>query len=329
MQSIASGLPNDQTPVRPRSAPSGPGVDSPLKAGDAVGQPRKSPVRPSYDDQYVEVDTPERVSIFVEAVSPTQSRPMTVDLTHTREQPDAFTSSAPPSPGVQTKRGTKRGPARMRLPQTSSTDQVMMASSIGLNLQVPSLLRHSSSSSSMTSSASGEGRPIKRRNEATSSLVTTGLSSPPPSRDSSIAPDETVTDKSILSSRGISAPDNRSRSSPQLSRIPKMRDLSSVVGALGSKPSPARGSFLPVKRQQSPVENLTPASKGRSSRQADMTPRRPISSNASPRKKDISSDRMGLTPSKLAMGVSSSMSRARSSTPSSCESRSENVWMEY
>jgi len=70
MQSIASGLPNDQTPVRPRSAPSGPGVDSPLKAGDAVGQPRKSPVRPSYDDQYVEVDTPERVSIFCRGRQP-------------------------------------------------------------------------------------------------------------------------------------------------------------------------------------------------------------------------------------------------------------------
>lgn len=259
------------------------------KGGDAVGQPRKSPIRQSKSEVFIEGSTPEPVGIFVEPASPSPVGARNVEIHSVREKPDQFTSSAPPSPGTGTTRGTKRTSERLEIDRTSSTDLVY-TSSTHRRLEVPPTAYPSSSRGGITSDLSkADERPAKRRVTTSSSASQTGLSSPPPSRDSSPAVEETCSEKMPSVPTLISTKFGRQKSPeatveiPSLSSIPALpaSDGHTAISILASKPLLKRRSYLPVKRNHNPPRHLKPVEDGRyECRVASPSPASPVQSKS-------------------------------------------------
>lgn len=213
---LGSKLPSEKLryELTTRSRSSSPAVrtSSLPKAGDAMGQPRKGPVKaissPSTvrGERYVEIDT--QVSIVESVVS---IHPSVSPTNATRLQ--ASPKITAPAPTTTQMRGTKRALTRPVVSSSSSSD-THASSTISTErrstatLQIPlQPLHRTSSTSSVKSSAtnvSDSGRPHKKRpgfdlsaspNNASSQSVSSrqhGLSSPPPSREASPADSEDI-----------------------------------------------------------------------------------------------------------------------------------------
>ncbi|WWC67309.1 uncharacterized protein I206_101217 [Kwoniella pini CBS 10737] len=162
-----------------------PTVDLSQKGGDALGQPRKahSGLRLSESQPTLRSSVNELAIVF-EPASP----PVHISSGSSEMQEESNTQSTPepeipfmPSSGSM--RGTKRsaGASRSAIPNfKSSSPRVTLA------VPAPTLSRSSSSASvNSTSSSDQDARPPKRRSPTESPLAKIGLSSPPPSRDSS------------------------------------------------------------------------------------------------------------------------------------------------
>lgn len=139
------------------------------KSGDAVGQPRKglNPVDVPEDA----VDDEENDDYLVSALRDVKS--------------DA--PSPPPRPSEGSLRGIKRGSGRAPLPQALRGDEP--ASPPRTSESTPRLMRSSSNASCSSSVSELDQRATKRR-PGDSPLPKSGLSSPPPSRDTTPAADD-------------------------------------------------------------------------------------------------------------------------------------------
>ncbi|WWC90188.1 uncharacterized protein L201_005121 [Kwoniella dendrophila CBS 6074] len=179
----------------PRS--STPTIEVSHKGGDAAGQPRKTPARPRLNQQRTPSPEREELPAIVEsshAASSTQastpgSEAADSSAQITQSTPEAAVVLLPNSTGSM--RGTKRAAGR-------SAIQSLKSSSPRVTLAVPSptLSRCSSTASiSSVSSSEQDQPPPKRRSPTGSPLARNGLSSPPPSRESSPATEETTQER--------------------------------------------------------------------------------------------------------------------------------------
>ncbi|WWC97560.1 hypothetical protein V866_004444 [Kwoniella sp. B9012] len=163
------------------------------KAGDAAGQPRKTPARLNLRNSHHTTSSPakDELSVILEPASPPivtedspmeKSEPASEPVMETQCTPEPEINSVPPSTGST--RGTKRAAGRSSIPSfKSSPPRVTLA------VPAPTLSRSSSSASmSSISSSDQDHRPPKRRSPTGSPLAKNGISSPPPSRESSPAP---------------------------------------------------------------------------------------------------------------------------------------------
>ncbi|KAK4685178.1 cell division cycle 14, partial [Tremellales sp. Uapishka_1] len=347
-------LPNRKTPSRMRTSVGTPGLRqpvSPSKGGDAAGQPRKSPSKPA--ESYVEIGTPEpeteHVAIVVDPASPSPTQDsfsfeddhlQSKSIVLSSSQYEATSSSAPTSPaspsGFGSMRGTKRA-ATSRSPMQSRTPPLDGDSSPArTTLKAPPLvhIRHSNTSSTSLA-VSEEERPAKRRPRNESALsAKSGLSSPPPSRESSPMDSEDVVTE-------VDALDTILHPAPVAARLSsKLRKLASSSPAaesvpLPSSPSatlskssiPTRRSFLPVRRAAAPMKESKPIPSAlettrltrRSAVTSAMTANVPRSAVAPPeRKSGGRADKR--TPTKFASEMWGQISKIGSLSPVSCES---------
>ncbi|GFZ44538.1 hypothetical protein JCM24511_02261 [Saitozyma sp. JCM 24511] len=261
------------------------------KRGDAVGQPRKTP-KTIRTEAYVEVDTPEAMEIVVQPASPSPVSHRVAGLGIQRASRTPATEAEVSAP--ESMRGIKRGATRLPLPQSSQASQSTQTtpSSFGqrdssssraaLAVPTPVLARRKqtslslSRSSSTASVASQNDRPTKRRSPVpalSSPLSNTGLSSPPPSRESSPA-DMPIDESPINPSPLLRTPrvPNKLQRKPSPSPAPRIDRSSPAAGVLSSPPPEAapvssavsvlataskvipQRSFLPVRR--SPMRQM-------------------------------------------------------------------------
>nr|XP_031862049.1 uncharacterized protein CI109_002462 [Kwoniella shandongensis]KAA5529121.1 hypothetical protein CI109_002462 [Kwoniella shandongensis] len=164
------------------------------KAGDAIGQPRKTPARPrhhAHHDEHQDVPSLEvpAFDMTVEPASPIEISGMDAvaqggQSLHSSTTDE--TSSAPvttESSSQGSMRGIKRAARRSPLLVTPERTTRSSLPRVSLSVPAPSLSRSSSiASMSSTSSADHDPRPSKRRSATSSPLAKNGLSSPPPSR---------------------------------------------------------------------------------------------------------------------------------------------------
>lgn len=169
-----------------RSRQSSPDLCAPpaqLKGGDAVGQPRKGAVRFVRGEPHIEIK-PEPVNIRIGAPSPVPL--VAVPASQTSSSRTSTLSSPVTSAST---RGVKRGATRLPIPIMTAERQSPPPAAPRLAVPMQNLHR-SSSTSSLGSATSDATRPARKRPAyglpASSPLSRTGLSSPPPSRESSL-----------------------------------------------------------------------------------------------------------------------------------------------
>jgi hypothetical protein len=270
------------------------------KGGDAVGQPRKSPTRSPIRAVEMRTEAARSVNITIRPPSPR------IDFTGTNSTISTMTtqtmSSPPPSPISPTEgafshsmRGVKRGLART--PPSSSTGGLPTSPSSYNALRVHSALQRSTSSVSVASivSSDRDERPAKRRTGQTSPLGKTGLSSPPPSRETS----PVIEDVKI---------EERDTIAPLPTRIPKKlqrpRPVSAVVSVASSLTQRVENISAPARRNA--VTGSASAKKGgfdtpAGPQRSQVSIDSPVTKIPVPVKRE--SRRMMLTPPKFARGM--------------------------
>ena len=244
------------------------------KGGDAIGQPRKTPARP-------------RV--------PVQAKDARLDV----RPPSRQTAGKNPAAhgriaviATESPRGTKRGIGTTPLTQTSSVDQIIRTPPP--TAHIPQLHRPASASTVMSSMSERDIRPLKRR---PAPHTTAGLTSPPPSRETS--PEEIAAER-------------RSRI-PIRSRIYTPRDAENhqsppKAEARSHTPVLVNRNFLPVRSRPTPLQGIKPIN--------DNVPYRPQESAQKPTKETETTRRAGLTPPRFARGIYDQLSRIRGTPPS-------------
>ncbi|ORY26505.1 protein-tyrosine phosphatase-like protein [Naematelia encephala] len=245
------------------------------KGGDAAGQPRKSPV---HGETYINRSTHEPV-VDVQPPSPT---PSLIELMEYREMIDS--SSSP----LVAARGTKRAAGRTTVSSTFTTSSAHLDARVS---SVVSLQRSPSSSSMLSSVSDRDIRPAKRRGIPVDRQ--TGLSSPPPSRESSPAEPE-------VNSLTVLLP---------ISSVPDLAETERQKAAILASSVNPRRSFLPIRRASpttaknvKPLETVRPTPDVRAGRRT--TPH------------NNTSARSLLTPPRLAMQVLGTIQRMRATPPS-------------
>ena len=220
-----------------KSSPSLRGPPIPRIGGDAVGQPRKADAKPVRGEPYVEIEIkPEPINA---ASSTFTATPTPISLM-TKSRPQVV--SATPSSST---RGTKRGATRLPIPKMDAGRE----RPVNARLTTPSEpLERTGSVTSVASSVSEASRPARKRQAydfpASSPLGKTGLSSPPPSRESS----PMVADNVDMETKPLPNPPSRIPITPSrsMSRLRKIPDNVPRVGIETCGPVLADISTLPA-----------------------------------------------------------------------------------
>jgi len=283
---------------------------NPSKGGDAIGQPRKSPVRSI--TQPSELRQPEPAgSLRMEKLS--QNSGNVGDIIVARTTTTMRNRSSPPPSPISpmdgafpdSTRGTKRGLTRRPLIHSSPNYVTPSSPSAFPTFKVHTALQRSTSIVSMASVSSIERdeRPSKRRTGQSSPLMQTGLSSPPPSRRSSPAIDDVLKEeRDVIVPLPTRLPSKLQRLRP-LGVVQAERSNSVPTGKAAKSSMPIRTIVPPTAAKEIKYHHSahTPPRTKTGQKESDVSATRlPV-----PVKRE--SRRMMLTPPTFAMGMLAKM----------------------
>ncbi|WVW81277.1 hypothetical protein I302_103268 [Kwoniella bestiolae CBS 10118] len=260
LQEAAVKLSERKTPTRSST----PTVKVIHKGGDAAGQPRKSPARLNLQNSQHTTSSPgkEELAVILEPASPPiitddasmdKSDPASDPIMETQSTPEPEVI-VPPSSGSM--RGTKRAAGRSSIPSfKSSPPRVTLA------VPAPTLSRSSSSASmSSISSSDQDHRPPKRRSPTGSPLARNGISSPPPSRESSPVPSSSPLGSDIAGKEERMMVDGEPDPEERPPSTPKTRITNKLRRRVISPSSPSPPVDMPSNTPPPPSVALLPPS---------------------------------------------------------------------